>query len=167
MVKHLNTFSRAKYTPTYSKQGTSSLVRLGFTAYHDADISRRPKIPNASDTSAYMLNLILTLPHNPPFHTEVEIPPLLGVSCETLFARPTRNSGPLEREQFTQISCGMPCFARTLLTRSLTLARISSILLQDQCQFIISVTCLLIFWTSYRVVALMPSSCLFVVSFVH
>ena len=87
MVKHLNTFSRAKYTPTYSKQGTSSLVRLGFTAYHEADISRRPKIPNASDTSAYMLNLILTLPHNPPFHTEVEIPPLLGVSCETLFAR--------------------------------------------------------------------------------
>lgn len=50
IVKHLQTFSRTKIVPTYSKQGTSSLTKLGFTAYHEGGISRRPILPNAQVT---------------------------------------------------------------------------------------------------------------------
>ena len=76
IVKHLNTFSRSAILPTYKKQGTSSWTRLGFTNYHEGGISRRPTLPNANATYDYVHNMLKTMPHDPPFHTEIVAPPL-------------------------------------------------------------------------------------------
>lgn len=85
----------------YPKQGSSSLVRLGFTAYQEAGISRRPKLLNAAETCAYLLNLALTLPNNPPFHTEVAMPNLPA----NIVQRPSPGLPEIhihKREQFLQ-----------------------------------------------------------------
>ena len=41
IVKHIQTFSRAKILPAYKLQGASSLTRLGFSRYHESGVSRR------------------------------------------------------------------------------------------------------------------------------
>lgn len=71
IVKHIQTFSRTKIIPAYKLQGTSSLMRLGFSRYHESGVSRRPLLPNPKETYSYMQELILTIPHNPPFHNEI------------------------------------------------------------------------------------------------
>ena len=76
IVKHIQTFAKAKIIPTYKKQGTSSLTRLGFATYHQGGISRRPTLPNATDTNAFLENLILHMPTDPPYHNEIQIPAL-------------------------------------------------------------------------------------------
>ena len=71
IIKHLQTFSRCKIVPAYKQQGTSSLTRLGFSRYHESGISRHPELPNAAETYQYLKDLVLTIPHNPPFHNEI------------------------------------------------------------------------------------------------
>lgn len=75
-VKHLQTFSRTQFIPSYKKQGTSSLTRLGFTPYHEGGISRRPTLPNPVDTYTYLEAMLMNMPHDPPYHTEILPPPL-------------------------------------------------------------------------------------------
>lgn len=71
IIKHIQTFSRTKLVPTYKLQGTSSLTRLGFSRYHESGVSRHPALPNAKETYQYLQELVLTIPHNPPFHNEI------------------------------------------------------------------------------------------------
>lgn len=78
IVKHIQTFSRNNLIPRYKKQGTSSLTRLGFTSDHEGGVSRRPRLPNSEATYSYIHQMLKTMPHNPPFHTDFlapEIPP--------------------------------------------------------------------------------------------
>lgn len=76
IVKHIQTFSKTKLIPTYKKQGTSSLTRLGFTAYHQGGLSRRPTLPNVDAAYKFLEQMLLNMPHNPPFHTEIPMPAL-------------------------------------------------------------------------------------------
>ena len=76
VVKHIQTFSRSKIIPTYTKQGTSSLTRLGFTNDHESGISRRPQLPNAVETYSTLHTMLKTMPHDPPFNTDVLLPSL-------------------------------------------------------------------------------------------
>lgn len=76
IIKHIQTFSRTKVIPAYKKQGTSSLTRLGFTNYHEGGLSRRPELPNAVLTTTVLHKMLQTMPHDPPFHNEIEVPEL-------------------------------------------------------------------------------------------
>lgn len=76
VVKHIQTFSKQTLIPQYRKQGSSSPIRLGFTSYHEGGVSRRPVLPNAEQTCAYLHGMLQTMPHNPPYHTEVDLPTL-------------------------------------------------------------------------------------------
>ena len=60
----------------YNKQGTSSLTRLGFTNDHEGGVSRRPELPNAESTYGIIHDMLKTMPHDLPFHTDILIPPL-------------------------------------------------------------------------------------------
>ena len=76
IVKHIQTFSRTCLVPRYKKQGTSSLTRLGFTSDNEGGVSRRPRLPNAEVTYTYIHDMLKTMPHNPPFHTDFALPEL-------------------------------------------------------------------------------------------
>ena len=76
IIKHIQTFSRTNIIPQYKKQGTTSLIRLGFTPYHEGGISRRPSLPNVSQTYDFVHDLLSVMPHNPPYNTEVCMPPV-------------------------------------------------------------------------------------------
>lgn len=76
VVKHIQTFSRTQLIPSFKKQGTSSLTRLGFTSDHEGGLSRRPQLPNTEATCTYLHDMLKTMPHNPPFHTDFLAPPL-------------------------------------------------------------------------------------------
>lgn len=101
IVKHIQTFSRAKILPAYKLQGASSLTRLGFSRYHESGVSRRPLLPNPTETYKYMQELVLTIPHNPPFHNEI-----LPLPISTNEQSPTWPEWPEvamnKREKFTQ-----------------------------------------------------------------
>lgn len=74
MVKHIQTFSATKIMPVYKQQGATSLTRLGFAMDHRSGISRRPSIPHAIAVNNWLEKIMLTLPHNPPYCTDLEIP---------------------------------------------------------------------------------------------
>ena len=76
IIKHIQTFSKTNIIPQYKKQGTTSLIRLGFTPYHEGGISRRPNLPNVSQTYDFIHDLLSVMPHNPPYNTEVYMPPV-------------------------------------------------------------------------------------------
>lgn len=101
IIKHLQTFSRAKFIPAYSKQGRSSLQKLRFTAYHEAGVSRRPVLPNAKATYAFIHDMILMIPHEPPFHTEFPAPMCSENSNPEQWPDWPEMS-PSKRDQFTQ-----------------------------------------------------------------
>ena len=101
IVKHLQTFSRTRIFPVYKKQGTASLTRLGFSAYHESGVSRRPHLPNAEATYKYLHELILQISHDPPFHNE--IPPIdLPTSTEQVAWPDHVEIHPAKRDKFTQ-----------------------------------------------------------------
>lgn len=70
ITKHLQTL------PTYKKPGRTSWARLGLSSNHEGGMSRCPDLPNASQTYAYIHDMLLTMPREPPFHTEVLTPAL-------------------------------------------------------------------------------------------
>lgn len=74
IVKHIQTFSNTKVIPTYTQQGATSLTRLGFAVDQRCGISRRPYLPNANDVYKWMHEIVLTMPNNPPYHTDIELP---------------------------------------------------------------------------------------------
>ena len=76
IIKHIQTFSRTKLVPVYKKQGTSCLTRLGFTSYHEGGISRRPSLPNSAATNQFLEDMLMHMPHDPPYHTEILLPML-------------------------------------------------------------------------------------------
>lgn len=101
IVKHIQTFSRSKIVPVYKKQGASSLQKLGFTAYHEGGIACRPLFPNAGLTSDYLHNLVLNIAHEPPFHSEIPVPPI----PDSIAPRPWPNwpeVHPSKRDKFIQ-----------------------------------------------------------------
>ena len=76
IVKHIQTFSKSHLLPQYKKQGSSSLIRLGFTPYHEGGISRRPQLPNTPQLCDFLHGLLQKMPHEPPYHTEIPFPDL-------------------------------------------------------------------------------------------
>ena len=72
IVKHIQTFSRQKFIPVYKKQGTTSLTRLGFTSYQEGGVSRRPTLPNPDVTYQYLAKMLNAMPHDPPYHTDIQ-----------------------------------------------------------------------------------------------
>lgn len=107
IVKHIQTFGRTNIIPTYKKQGTSSLTRLGFSRYHEAGVSRRPQLPNPVATMNYLRDLILQILHNPPFHNEVQPLPIPPLADRPLWPE-WPEILPAKREKFTQhIRCVM------------------------------------------------------------
>ena len=101
IVKHIQTFSRTHIIPQYKKQGASSLTRLGFTPYHEGGVSRRPVLPNTQATCAFLDAMILHMPNNPPYHTEIPLPEL--PSDESSFPWPDWEEVPMpKREKFLQ-----------------------------------------------------------------
>ena len=75
ILKHLQTFSRCKIVPAYKQQGTSRYQ--------------------------YLKDLVLTIPHNPPFHNEIL--PLPIVSRDDRPPWPNWPEIPMsKREKFTQ-----------------------------------------------------------------
>lgn len=50
VVKHTQTFSKSKFLPAYKKQGSRSLVVLGFSTDHEGGIACRPELPNGELT---------------------------------------------------------------------------------------------------------------------
>ena len=91
MFKHIQTFSRTKIIPVYKKQGTSSLTRLGFTHDHERGMSRRPQLPNAAETYGTIHTMLKTMPHDPPFHTEILLPSLTSKPRSTPMAKLARS----------------------------------------------------------------------------
>ena len=90
IVKHIQTFSATKIMPVYKQQGASSLTRLGFAMDHRSGISRRPTIPHAIAVYKWFETIMLTLPTNPPFCTDLEVPEIPIAICARL-ARVARN----------------------------------------------------------------------------
>lgn len=76
VVKHIHTFSQTKFIPTYKKQGSRSLVALGFSTDHEGGLACRPELPNGDLTYKYIQDLLLTMPGDPPYHANIPILPL-------------------------------------------------------------------------------------------
>lgn len=72
MVKHIHTFSSTKLIPTYALQGATCLTCLKFAMDQRCRILGDPNCQmQLRFTNGYK---ILPLPHNPPCHTEIDIP---------------------------------------------------------------------------------------------
>lgn len=63
-VKHIQTFSQTRFIPTYRKQGSKSLISLGFSTDHEGGIACRPVLPNGQVTYKYFHDFLLTMPCN-------------------------------------------------------------------------------------------------------
>ena len=83
IVKHLQTFSQTKFIPSYRKQGSKSLVSLGFSTDHEGGVACRPALPNGEATYKYFHDFLLTMPCPLPYHTNVPLPPTDGYTPET------------------------------------------------------------------------------------
>lgn len=101
VVKHLQTFSQTKFIPSYRKQGSKSLVALGFSTDHEGGLACRPEPPNGLDTYKYVRDLLLVMPCNPPFHTNVPLLPLQTYTQAQIW--PTWNEADYDKQQKFQI----------------------------------------------------------------
>ena len=77
------------------------MTRLGFSRYHEAGVSRRPHLPNPTETMQYLQDLIVQMPHDPPFHNEVQVLPIPERDNKPAWPE-WPEIPPHKREKFTQ-----------------------------------------------------------------